>query len=73
MKEVETDQAIEEPTEVMHINQAVSHDEFRGPRSDFLRQVALVTTTTEKHQILSEHKAMAKSPDLQWYHCTELN
>ncbi|GFV58855.1 hypothetical protein TNCV_1260821 [Trichonephila clavipes] len=24
-----------------------SHDEFRGPRSDYVRQVALATTTTE--------------------------
>ncbi|GFU86757.1 hypothetical protein TNCV_4541471 [Trichonephila clavipes] len=24
------------------------HDEFRGPRSDYVRQVALATTTTTK-------------------------
>ncbi|GFW25844.1 uncharacterized protein TNCV_1311031 [Trichonephila clavipes] len=28
---------------------ALSRDEFRGPRSDFVRQVALVTTTTDPH------------------------
>ncbi|GFW82882.1 hypothetical protein TNCV_3494521 [Trichonephila clavipes] len=26
------------------------HDEFRGPRSDYVRQVALETTTTTSHQ-----------------------
>ncbi|GFV37024.1 uncharacterized protein TNCV_2381711 [Trichonephila clavipes] len=26
------------------------HDEFRGPRSDYVRQVALATTTTTTHQ-----------------------
>ncbi|GFV63644.1 uncharacterized protein TNCV_626391 [Trichonephila clavipes] len=27
------------------------HDEFRGPRSDYVRQVALATTTTSKEYI----------------------
>ncbi|GFV02368.1 uncharacterized protein TNCV_1022961 [Trichonephila clavipes] len=26
------------------------HDEFRGPRSDYVRQVALATTTTQQQQ-----------------------
>ncbi|GFV32643.1 hypothetical protein TNCV_441351 [Trichonephila clavipes] len=26
------------------------HDEFRGPRSDYVRQVALATTTTQQHK-----------------------
>ncbi|GFV34418.1 uncharacterized protein TNCV_2944241 [Trichonephila clavipes] len=30
------------------------HDEFRGPRSDYVRQVALATTTTDLHLTLPE-------------------
>ncbi|GFW89991.1 uncharacterized protein TNCV_3741771 [Trichonephila clavipes] len=31
-------------------NLALSRNEFRGPRSDFVRQVALVKTTTFEHK-----------------------
>ncbi|GFW84861.1 DDE_3 domain-containing protein [Trichonephila clavipes] len=31
------------------------YDEFRGPRSDYVRQVALATTTTTMYRILNEY------------------
>ncbi|GFX37841.1 uncharacterized protein TNCV_1822981 [Trichonephila clavipes] len=46
------------------------HDEFRGPRSDYVRQVALATTTTTTYfpLIFSLKKLMKKKSLLMFYY-----
>ncbi|GFV12592.1 hypothetical protein TNCV_4425451 [Trichonephila clavipes] len=48
------------PTTVVHL--APSHDEFRGPRFDFVRYVALVTTRQQQYM---EHLRISLGPGPQ--------
>ncbi|GFU75867.1 transposable element Tcb1 transposase [Trichonephila clavipes] len=49
------------PTAGVHLSPG--HDEFRGPRSDYVRQVVLATTHVTKHSLI-ENTTKPENPDI---------